>query len=61
MMRSPGSAANRPGEPLMYEPSHVKVEDREALHGVIRAHPLATLVTVGPEGLVKAYGFGRPA
>lgn len=32
----------------MYEPSHFKVEDRDALHGVIRAKPLA-------------YGFGHPA
>lgn len=36
----------------MYEPSHFKVEDREQLHAVIRAHPLATLITVGEGGLV---------
>lgn len=36
----------------MYEPSHFKVEDRAALHAVIRAHPLASLVTVGEGGLV---------
>ena len=36
----------------MYEPSHFKVEDREQLHAVIRAHPLATLITAGEGGLV---------
>lgn len=36
----------------MYEPSHFKVEDRAALHGVMRAHPLATLVTMGEGGLI---------
>jgi len=36
----------------MYEPSHFKVEDRDALHAVMRAHPLATLVTVGEGGLI---------
>ena len=36
----------------MYEPSHFKVEDRDALHGVIRANPLATLVTAGADGLL---------
>jgi len=36
----------------MYEPSHFKVEDRDALHGVIRAHPLATLITAGEGGLI---------
>lgn len=36
----------------MYEPSHFKVEDREALHGVIRTNPLATLVTAGAGGLL---------
>lgn len=35
----------------MYEPSHFKVEDREQLHAVIRAHPLATLITAGEGGL----------
>lgn len=35
----------------MYEPSHFKVEDRAQLLGVIRAHPLATLVTAGEGGL----------
>ena len=36
----------------MYEPSHFKVEDRAALHAVMRAHPLATLVTSGEGGLL---------
>lgn len=36
----------------MYEPSHFKVEDREALFAVMRAHPLATLVTAGEGGLI---------
>lgn len=36
----------------MYEPSHFKVEDRAALHEVMRVHPLATLVTVGEGGLI---------
>lgn len=36
----------------MYEPSHFKVEDRAALHEVMRAHPLATLVTAGEGGLI---------
>lgn len=36
----------------MYEPSHFKVEDREALFAVMRAHPLATLVSVGEGGLI---------
>ncbi len=36
----------------MYLPSHFKVEDREALHGVIRAHPLGLLVTSGAGGLM---------
>lgn len=36
----------------MYEPEHFKVEDREALIGVMRAHPLAQLITAGPGGLM---------
>jgi len=35
----------------VYEPSHFKVEDRAALHGVIAAHPLGLLVTSGEGGL----------
>ncbi len=31
----------------MYEPSHFMVEDRDALRAVMRAHPLAILVTAG--------------
>jgi transcriptional regulator len=36
----------------MYEPPHFRVEDRAALIGVVRAHPLAQLVTAGPGGLM---------
>jgi transcriptional regulator len=36
----------------MYQPPHFRVEDRAALIGVIRAHPLAQLVTAGPGGLM---------
>lgn len=36
----------------MYEPAHFKVEDRAALFEVIRAHPLAQLVTAGTGGLM---------
>jgi transcriptional regulator len=36
----------------MYEPAHFKVEDRATLIAVIRAHPLAQLITSGPGGLM---------
>ena len=36
----------------MYQPEHFKLEDRASLHEVIRAHPLAQLVTFGPGGLM---------
>lgn len=36
----------------MYQPSHFKIEDRPALDAVMRAHPLAMLVTAGPGGLI---------
>ncbi len=36
----------------MYQPEHFKLEDLSALHGVIRAHPLAQIVTAGPGGLM---------
>ncbi len=36
----------------MYEPSHFKVEDRDALFQVMRANPLATLITAGEGGLL---------
>jgi transcriptional regulator len=36
----------------MYEPAHFKVEDRATLVAVIRAHPLAQLITCGPGGLM---------
>jgi transcriptional regulator len=36
----------------MYQPEHFKLEDLDALHGVIREHPLAQIVTHGPGGLM---------
>jgi transcriptional regulator len=36
----------------MYQPPHFRVEDRAALVDVIRAYPLAQLVTAGPGGLM---------
>jgi transcriptional regulator len=36
----------------MYQPEHFRLEDRDALHAVMRAHPLAQLVTAGPGGLM---------
>lgn len=36
----------------MYLPAHFEQHDRAALHGLVAAHPLATLVTPGPEGTV---------
>jgi transcriptional regulator len=36
----------------MYEPAHFKVEDRATLLAVIRAHPLAQLITSGQGGLM---------
>ncbi|MFG6467918.1 FMN-binding negative transcriptional regulator [Roseateles sp. BYS87W] len=35
----------------MYVPAHFAVTDTEALHGLMRAHPLGALVTHGPQGL----------
>jgi transcriptional regulator len=35
----------------MYQPSHFRVEDRGTLLGVIRARPLAQVITAGPGGL----------
>jgi len=35
----------------MYQPAHFKEERLPVLHGLIGAHPLATLVTLGAEGL----------
>lgn len=37
----------------MYEPSHFRLEDREALFALIRAHPLGTLITTR-EGALMA-------
>lgn len=34
----------------MYEPAHFRVEDRRSLFSVIRANPLAMLVTAGEGG-----------
>jgi transcriptional regulator len=36
----------------MYQPSAFREERLETLHALIRAHPLATLVTAGPAGLI---------
>lgn len=36
----------------MYQPPHFRVEDRAALFDVIRAHPLAMLITSGSRGLI---------
>jgi transcriptional regulator len=36
---------------LMYLPSHFKEERVAVVHDLIRAHPLGTLVTLGPQGL----------
>ena len=36
----------------MYLPSHFREDRVPVLHALIRAHPLATLVTLGPDGLV---------
>jgi transcriptional regulator len=35
----------------MYLPAHFKEEDVATLHALIRAHPFATLVTLGADGL----------
>ena len=39
----------------MYLPRHFAQTDIAALHALMDAHPLATLVTHGPDGI-----FGRP-
>jgi transcriptional regulator len=36
----------------MYLPAHFAQHDRAALHALMATHPLATLVTTGPDGLV---------
>jgi transcriptional regulator len=36
----------------MYQPEHFKLEDRAALHEVMRAHPLAQLISAGASGLL---------
>lgn len=35
----------------MYQPEHFKLEDRDALHAVMRAHPLGQLISAGASGL----------
>ena len=35
----------------MYTPNHFRLDDPEALHAIIRTHPLGALVTHGPGGL----------
>jgi len=39
----------------MYLPAHFKETDVETLHGLIHAHPLATLVTLGSDGLFASH------
>lgn len=36
----------------MYEPSHFKIEDREELFAVLRAHPLGILISSGTDGVI---------
>lgn len=36
----------------MYQPEHFKLEDLASLHQVMRAYPLAQLITAGPGGLM---------
>jgi transcriptional regulator len=38
----------------MYQPPHFREERLEMLHALIRAHPLATLISVGPDGEPEA-------
>ena len=35
----------------MYQPRHFEETRTEVLHALVRSHPLATLVTIGPQGL----------
>ncbi|MGL4440498.1 MAG: FMN-binding negative transcriptional regulator [Bosea sp. (in: a-proteobacteria)] len=35
----------------MYQPEHFKLEDADALHAVMRAHPLGQLISAGSSGL----------
>ncbi len=39
----------------MYLPAHFRLDDPAALHAAIRAFPLGTLITVGPEGLLASH------
>jgi transcriptional regulator len=36
----------------MYQPEHFKLEDRDALHGVMRDNPLAQMISAGASGLL---------
>lgn len=36
----------------MYQPDAFREERTEVMHALIRAHPLATLITAGPNGLI---------
>src|SRR5207249_1650557 len=36
----------------MYQPPHFREERLDVQHALIRAHPFAAMVTVGPDGLV---------
>jgi transcriptional regulator len=38
----------------MYQPPHFREERLDLLHALIRAHPLATLISVGPDGEPEA-------
>lgn len=44
--------ARCPAKNLMYLPNAFREDDLETLHALIRAHPLATLITAGPGGLL---------
>lgn len=35
----------------MYQPEHFRLDDRDALHDVMRAHPLGQLISAGASGL----------
>ena len=37
----------------MYLPSHFEQHDTATLHALMRAHPLATLVSLGDDGAVR--------
>jgi transcriptional regulator len=39
----------------MYSPAHFNESRPEVLHALMRAHPLSTLVTLGPDGMTANY------